>query len=147
MFNCQSHCYGLFCSVRNFHLWSWTSFFVYLTLTRGAKLNLKAEEWFTELYGPLYQNYRQTNYRWEIIVLFRRLALVLILVSGDGFPYLQAILGGVVIVFCLGLQLLFRPYLSERLIILEAVSLSSVSSLSVMWLIIYWSCIHVRCSE
>lgn len=70
-------------------------------------------------YGQLYEDFKQANYKWECWLLFRRFSIATTLVLLQGHPYIQATVGIVIIVLCLTLQMLYQPFISKRLNILD----------------------------
>lgn len=101
--------------------------FVFGILSWARNHDKKADRVFQERFGFLFLGYKQdaVRYQWELVILFRRFVLCVLVVSADGYPYIQAVCGAFALVVCLGAHLFYLPYDSSRTNVLESVVLAS----------------------
>jgi len=100
--------------------------FQYWVLTHGDKNDLKADPEFLARWSWMYCDFKHVAYRWECLLTFRRFAFSFILVLAASEGYVQATAASVVIVFCLTIQVLYQPFLSRRINVLDQASMFAV---------------------
>jgi len=92
-------------------------------LTIAETKDLKADPKFLERFGWMYNDFRQEVYKWECLMTFRRFAFAVVLIAAAGEGYIQAVIGCLVIVWCFALHVMYQPFLSRRLNIMDQASL------------------------
>jgi len=97
----------------------------FLVLRHGETTGLKSEDQFLRRFGFLYVDFRQTHFRWELVVLARRFTVIVIMVVSNNV-WAQALFSMLALGACLALQINFSPYLETRINVLEGIALASL---------------------
>eukprot|EP00736_Rhodelphis_marinus_P013100 Rmarinus@m.13950 len=95
-------------------------------LTQGYKHHKLRDRAYLRRYHCLYARYESDFFWWQLVLMSRRFIFCTIVVALYQEPLLQAGLGTMIIVVNLALHYYSRPFLKNRLDILDAISLFSL---------------------
>jgi len=76
----------------------------------GPYSNISTYEFLFTAFGSVFGRYRDDRYFWEIIILIKKVAIVILFVFLPAFPVVGAVLCSFVFLFAMGLHLYYKPY-------------------------------------